>query len=108
MSTTLKIQLAIRATPEQVWHALTDGTVTPAYSDGFSADFDLTPGASYRYTAGGRAVITGTILGVEPGRELRMTFNGSWTPEAAELPESTVTVRLRLPRPGAGSTSIVP
>ena len=28
--TTQKIQLAIKATPEQVWNALTDGSVTPA------------------------------------------------------------------------------
>ena len=35
--TTQKIQLAVKATPEQLWTALTDGTVTPAYYLGFSA-----------------------------------------------------------------------
>ena len=51
--TTQKIQLAIRATPDQVWNALTDGAVTPAYYLGFAAEYDLTVGAGYRYTAGG-------------------------------------------------------
>ena len=66
IETTQTIQLAIRATPEQVWHALTDGSVTPAYYVGFEAHFDLTPGADYRYTAGGGDMITGTVLEVEP------------------------------------------
>lgn len=57
--TTQRIQVAIRATPQQIWQALTDGSVTPAYYLGFKADFDLTPGAAYRYTAGGGDVITG-------------------------------------------------
>jgi ABC-type Mn2+/Zn2+ transport system permease subunit len=34
--------------------ALTDGDITPAYYVGFRAEYDLTPGAAYRYTAGGR------------------------------------------------------
>ena len=44
--TTQRIQLAIRATPEEVWRALTDGAVTPAYYVGFAAEYDLTVGAA--------------------------------------------------------------
>lgn len=108
--TTQKIQIAIRATPEKVWDALTNGTVTPAYYIGFEADFDLEAGAPYRYTAGGHDVITGTVLDVEPGRTLRTSFNGAWAPDVAALPESTVTFALFepfMPMPGVTFLSLV-
>lgn len=110
MSTTQKIQMAIKASPEQVWRALTDGSVTPAYYIGFKADFDLTSGAPYRYTAGGEDVITGEVLEVEPGRSLKTTFNGKWEPGVAELPESTLTCTLFepfMPMPGVTFLSLV-
>lgn len=86
------VRTAVRATPEQVWQGLTDGTVTPAYYYGFRAEYDdLTPGAPYRYSAGGGDVITGTVLEVEPGARLKATFTGYWDPAVAALGESTVT-----------------
>ena len=92
--TTQQISLAVRATPEQVWQALTDGATTPAYYLGFAAEYDLRAGRPYRYTAGGGDVITGRVLEVEPGRRLRTTFNGHWAPDVDALPESTVTFEL--------------
>jgi uncharacterized protein YndB with AHSA1/START domain len=109
-STTQKIQLAIKASPEQVWAALTDGNITPAYYVGFRAEYDLTAGAPYRYTAGGGDVITGTVLEVEAGRRLKTTFNGLWDPATAELPESTVTFSIFepfMPMPGVTFLSCV-
>lgn len=105
-----KIQLAIKATPEQVWQSLTDGAVTPAYYYGFQAEYDLTAGAPYRYTAGGGDMITGTVLAVEPGRTLRATFNGLWDTGVAALPESTVTFSVFepfMPTPGVTFLSMV-
>lgn len=102
--TTQHVELAIKATPAQIWNALTDGDITPAYYVGFRADYDLTAGAAYRYTAGGRDVITGTVLEVEVGRRLRMSFNGLWDATIAGLPESTVTLTVSeppaMPMPG--------
>ena len=109
-STTQKIQLAIKASPEAVWDALVDGAITPAYYVGFAADFDLTPGAPYRYTAGGGDMITGTVVSVDPGRELVTTFNGHWDPEVDRLPESTVTFTIgstAMPMPGVTVLSCV-
>ncbi len=100
---TQHLQVAVRATPERVWSALTDGDITPAYYYGFRAEYDLTAGAAYRYTAGGADVITGTVLDVEARRRLRTTFNGRWDAAIAELPESTVTFTLSepiMPMPG--------
>ena len=110
MSTTQKVQLAIRASTEQVWTALTDGAATPTYYFGFEARYDLTAGAPYRYVAGGQDVITGTVLEVEAGRLLKVTFNGAWQDDVAELPESTVTFTLSepvMPMPGVTFLSLV-
>lgn len=102
--TTQRIQVAVAAEPEQVWHALTDGATTPAYYYGFSADYgDVSEGSDYRYTAGGGDVITGRVLRAEPGRRLQVTFNGAWAPDVAALPESVVTFTLdepSMPMPG--------
>jgi uncharacterized protein YndB with AHSA1/START domain len=69
--TTQKIQIAVKATPDQLWDALTNGKITPGYYiGGFEADFDLQPGKPYRYTVGGHETITGTVTEVEPGRRL--------------------------------------
>ena len=88
---TQKIQLAIKATPEEVWAAVTDPAVTPAYYYGFEAHYDLAPGTPYSYLSGGRPVITGRLQEVVRGEKLSMTFAGTWAPDVAELPESVVT-----------------
>ncbi|MFN8023018.1 MAG: hypothetical protein U0Q03_15945 [Acidimicrobiales bacterium] len=62
----ITITLASRATPEAVWHALTDGSVTPAYYLGFQAEYDLTAGAPYRYSVGGGSMISGTRRSTSP------------------------------------------
>ena len=101
--TTHHIQLAIKASPDRVWDALVDGSITPAYYVGFEAKFDLTEGAPYAYTAGGGDMITGIVTGVEPGSTLATTFNGHWDPAIAELAESTVIFELgepAMPLPG--------
>jgi uncharacterized protein YndB with AHSA1/START domain len=100
---TITVHLAIRGDADTIWRALVDGTMTPAYYVGFEADFDLTPGAAYRYTAGGGDMITGTVVDVDPGHRLVTTFNGLWDPAVAELPESTVTFSIgttAMPMPG--------
>lgn len=111
MTTTLTVQVAVKATPDQVWDALTDGAVTPAYYLGFEADYgDLAAGSAYAYTAGGGDVITGSILESEPGRRLKTTFNGLWAPDVAELPTSTVTFSIFepfMPMPGVTFLSCV-
>lgn len=110
-STDQRLQLAIRATPDQVWQALTDGAVSPAYYLGFEAHYDdLSAGAPYTYTAGGGDMITGRILEVEAGRRLRVTFNGHWAPDVDALPESVVTFTVFepfMPMPGVTFLSCV-
>jgi uncharacterized protein YndB with AHSA1/START domain len=99
----ITITLAVKATPEAVWAALTDGAVTPAYYLGFEAEFDLTAGRPYRYVADGGAMIAGTVVEARPPRRLVTTFNGAWEPAVAALDESEVTFELLdpfMPMPG--------
>lgn len=100
---TITVHQAIKGDADSIWHALVDGAVTPAYYVGFAAEFDLTPGTPYRYTAGGGDMITGTVVDVVPGSRLVTTFNGLWDPAVADLPESTVTFSIgatAMPMPG--------
>jgi uncharacterized protein YndB with AHSA1/START domain len=92
---TQKIQTVIAATPEQVWAAITDRGISPAYYFGFAAHYgDLTAGASYEYRVGDDVMIGGELLEVEEGARVSMTFRGRWTPAVADLPESIVTYDL--------------
>jgi uncharacterized protein YndB with AHSA1/START domain len=53
-------------------------------------------------------MITGTVVEVEPGRLLKVTFNGHWDPAVAALPESMVTfsiVEPAMPMPGVAVLS---
>jgi uncharacterized protein YndB with AHSA1/START domain len=101
--TDIDITLAVKATPEAVWNALVDGDTTPAYYLGFRAEFVLQAGTSYRYSVGGGAMITGTIVEVAPMERLVTSFNGAWDPAVAELAESEVTFEIIdpfMPMPG--------
>lgn len=100
---TITIHQAIKGDADTIWRSLVDGSITPAYYVGFEAEFDLTPGGAYRYTAGGGDMITGRVVEVVEGSKLVTTFNGLWDPAVAELPESTVTFSIgatAMPMPG--------
>jgi len=92
--TTHILPLAIKASPAEIWRALTDGTVSPAYYYGFSAQYPSAVGEAYSYVSDGREVIVGTVLELSPEERIRMTFNGSWAPDVAQLDESIVTIEL--------------
>lgn len=91
------VSLAIKADPQAIWTALTDGTVSPAYYYGFSIESSFTEGAPYTYTAGGAPMITGTVTEVAPAESMTMTFHGVWDPGVAELPETIVRYELAAP-----------
>lgn len=92
--TTHILPLAIKASRAEIWHALTDSAVTPAYYYGFQAHYPAAAGEAYSYVSEGRDVIVGQVLELAPEERIRMTFNGSWAPDVAELDESVVTIEL--------------
>jgi uncharacterized protein YndB with AHSA1/START domain/DNA-binding transcriptional ArsR family regulator len=68
----------IRATPAQVWHALTDADLTARYW-GHRNESDWQPGSTWRHVrtdGSGIADVTGTVVETRPPERLVVTFPG--------------------------------
>ena len=72
----------IKASPERVWQAITDGddTVRYYYGTRVVSDWSVGAGISYDY-ADGSVAADGEVLAIDPGREVTMTFHPRWSPE---------------------------
>ncbi len=72
----------INAETDAVWRAIVDGDTTVRYFYGTRVASTWEPGAEvvYTYPDGSRAA-EGTVLSVEPGVRLEMTFLPLWDPE---------------------------
>ncbi|MGB3708300.1 ArsR/SmtB family transcription factor [Gordonia sp. (in: high G+C Gram-positive bacteria)] len=82
----------IKATPEQVWKALTDADLTAEYW-GHANVSDWQPGAAWehrRTDGSGTVDVTGEVLEAEPPRRLVITFEDS-PEESTQRAPSTVT-----------------
>lgn len=83
----------IRATPEQVWHALTDADLTARFW-GHRNESDWQPGSTWRHVrtdGSGIADITGTVVDTRPPERLVVTFPGS-AEQAEEPSQVTFTI----------------
>jgi uncharacterized protein YndB with AHSA1/START domain len=72
-------EILIRTTPEKLWQAMTDGSLTEQYYYQTRVESTWTPGAAinYYYADGGVAA-TGEVLQHEPPQRLVMTFKPMW------------------------------
>jgi uncharacterized protein YndB with AHSA1/START domain len=75
-------QVFIKATPEQIWDAITKPEFTERYFHGVRSDFDLRPGGHYRQTMGDTAQLAtqGEVLEADPPRRPRTRGRPSTTP----------------------------
>jgi uncharacterized protein YndB with AHSA1/START domain len=72
----------IKAAPDRVWRAITDGVETEQYYYGTRVDSDWSPGGRIVYAyPDGSAAADGEVLDIEPGRRVTMTFHAHWDPE---------------------------
>jgi uncharacterized protein YndB with AHSA1/START domain len=72
----------IKTTPERLWQALTDGSVTSRYYFGSAVKSDWKPGSQYRFTdAKGEVHINGEVVEADRPRRLVTTFNAAWDDE---------------------------
>jgi len=84
MSTTAKpsfmLETFIRATPAQVWEALTSPDVSKQYMfKGTAFHSTLEVGAPYEYrTEDGRAMVFGKVLDAIPGQRLDLSYMAAW------------------------------
>jgi DNA-binding transcriptional ArsR family regulator/uncharacterized protein YndB with AHSA1/START domain len=72
----------VRSTPERLWNAIVDGQQTELYYYGTRVESTWEVGASltYRYPDGSSAA-DGSVLEIEPGKRLDMSFHARWDPE---------------------------
>jgi uncharacterized protein YndB with AHSA1/START domain len=72
----------IKAAPERVWRAITDGDDTLRYYYGTRVSSDWTPGSPLTYAyPDGSVAADGEVLEIDPGRSVTMSFLPRWDPE---------------------------
>ena len=72
----------IRATPDRIWRAITDGVETERYYYGTRVDSDWAVGGRVVYTyPDGSIAADGEVIEIEPERRVLMTFHPRWSPE---------------------------
>jgi uncharacterized protein YndB with AHSA1/START domain len=83
----------IRATPEQVWDAITKPEFTTKYFHGTRIESTFEQGAPYLSLAadGDQQLIDGEVLESDPPRTLKHTWRALYDPETAAEPHSRVT-----------------
>ena len=70
----------IKATPDRIWRAITDGVETEQYYYGTRVGSDWSKGSriTYEYPDGSVAA-DGEVLDIEPGRLVTMSFQARWS-----------------------------
>ena len=92
--TTVQVyQIFIRATPEEIWEAITKPEFTARYFHGSVVDSTFEPGAPYQSWSPDRSQlwVDGEILESDPPRRLQHTWRSLYDPEMAGEPHSRVT-----------------
>ena len=80
----------IRATPEQVWQALTDPAFTKQYFYGCAVESSWEAGSRFRFSGDGGPMIEGTVEVADPPHRLVTTWRMLFEPVAAAEPPSRV------------------
>jgi uncharacterized protein YndB with AHSA1/START domain len=97
-------EIYIKATPDQIWQALTDPAFTVRYFHGTAVESGFGAGDSYRYLLpSGESAIEGVIDEAEPGRKLTMSFRFLYDTALAAEPPSRVEWEIT---PAGGATRL--
>jgi uncharacterized protein YndB with AHSA1/START domain len=107
--TTQVYSVFIRATPEQVWDAITKPEFTTRYFHGTRIESTFEPGAPYLSLAGDgdETLVDGEILESDPPRMLRHTWRALYDPETASEPFSRVTWEIEPQEGGVTKLTVV-
>ena len=97
----------VKATPEQVWHAITESEFTRLYYYASTVESEWQPGSPYRYLIDGNEAIVGEVLEVDPPRRLAMTFDARWDEHVAADPPSRIVWELAEAGPGIVEVTVV-
>jgi uncharacterized protein YndB with AHSA1/START domain/DNA-binding transcriptional ArsR family regulator len=89
-------QLYIRTSPERLWQALTDASLTRRYFHAARAESSWQPGAPVAYLIDDEVAVAGTVLVAEPPWRLSQTWAFCRAPALRADPPSRVTWEIAL------------
>ena len=88
---TAVFEIFIKATPEQIWEAITDPALRAKFSFGVQTQSDWTTGSTYRSGVPGLAIAEGENLVVDPPHLLVQSFTALWSDEVKAQGATRVT-----------------
>jgi uncharacterized protein YndB with AHSA1/START domain/DNA-binding transcriptional ArsR family regulator len=100
-------QIFIRATPAQVWRAITESEFTLQYYYGSTVESHWREGATYRYAINGNDAILGTILEADPPRRLVQTFDARWDDDVKPDAPTRLTWEIEEVSPGVSKVTTI-
>jgi uncharacterized protein YndB with AHSA1/START domain/DNA-binding transcriptional ArsR family regulator len=84
-------EIYIKTTPERLWKALTDTEMKRKYTFGAVVTSDWTTGSRYEGVGGGKPILEGENLEVDPPRRLVQSFRALWDEDVKREGTSRVT-----------------
>ena len=99
----------IKASPEQIWDAITRPEWTEQYFYGTRAEFDLRPGGSFRSVGAdsGDLMVDGEVLELDPPRKLVQTWRFVYDDELTAEGYTRVTWELGEEKQGVTQLTVV-
>ena len=97
----------IRATPEQVWEALTRSDYTLQYYFASTVESDFQPGSPIVYRIGDDTAIVGEVLECDPAKKLVCTFDARWDDDVRADPPSRISWVLEQAGEGVSKLTVV-
>ena len=84
-------EIYIKTNPERLWHAITDPVARAKYNFGVLVTSDWTKGSHFEGKGGGRTILEGENLEVDPPRRLVQSFRALWGDDVKQEGTSRVT-----------------
>jgi uncharacterized protein YndB with AHSA1/START domain len=109
-ATTVQVyQLFIRATPEQIWDAITTPEFTARYFFGSLVESTLEPGSCIRHYSPDRSALWGddTVLEAEPPHRLVHTWRSLYDEELAAEESSRVSWEIEAQQGGVSKLTVI-
>jgi uncharacterized protein YndB with AHSA1/START domain len=98
----------IKASPERIWRAITDGVETEKYYYGTRVGSDWKPGSRIVYEyPDGRVAADGEVVEVDEPHRLVMTFHARWDPELEKEGPVNQTWQIESVGPDASKLTVV-
>jgi uncharacterized protein YndB with AHSA1/START domain len=109
INTTQVYQVFIKATPEQIWEAITNPDFTEKYFYGSRIKSSFEVGSPYGGWSGDESeqLVDGEVLEADPPKRLSTKWRALWDPALADEPHSRVTWEIEAQEGGYSSLTVV-